>query len=115
MPEMVDSRTGKVIKGALVTVLVNKLDDRLRAAYACAQRSTHEGGRVEIHVGSDVYAYLEARMPAPDPLAFRSGMIGRTCWGFPIAEAAGSNLRPEVEKAIRSHFARLESSLTLSV
>jgi hypothetical protein len=36
-----------------------ELDDRLRTAYAQALKSSHDGGRVEIHVGEAVYTLLK--------------------------------------------------------
>lgn len=61
------------------------MDDRLRLAYATAMKAAHEGGRVEIHMGSDVIEHLRALCTQPNPLA-----LGRTCWGFPVIEASAA-------------------------
>lgn len=60
---------------------------RMRQAYATALRHTHEGGRVEIHLGKDVVDYLKSLCEVPDPLAPAAGMIGATCWGHPVIPA----------------------------
>lgn len=53
--------------------------DRLSRAYVTALTSSQRGGRVEIHMGSDIIDHLRSlgiRTQAPD--------IDRTCWGFPV-------------------------------
>jgi hypothetical protein len=55
-----------------------ELEGRLRQAYAVAQRSTHAGGRVQLHLGSAVIELLRG-----------TGVIGSTrhaphAWGFPV-------------------------------
>ena len=58
------------------------IDDRLRTTYATAMRHAHEGGRVELHLGSNIIEYLRSLCTVPAPLA-----LGRTAWGFPVMEA----------------------------
>lgn len=69
---------------------MSHLDNALGNAYRAALHASHDGGRVEIHLGSDVVAALKARIPAEDPLAPASGLIGRTCWGFPVIDSTAS-------------------------
>lgn len=55
------------------------MDDRLRTAYATAMKSTHEGARVEIHIGIHVLEYLRSFAIKDQPLG-----SAPTVWGFPI-------------------------------
>lgn len=59
--------------------------DRLKMAYATAMKATHEGSRVEIHLGSDVVEYLRSLCPIPGAVVIRP-----TFWGFPVVDSTVS-------------------------
>lgn len=63
-----------------------RMVEHLKMAYGQGLRHSHEGGRIEIHLGTEVVTYLKSLCTVPDPLALASGMIGKTCWGFPVIE-----------------------------
>ena len=60
------------------------MDDRLRAAYATAMKSSHEGARVQIYMGSDVLEYLRSLADVPDPTVSRT-----TCGWFDVFPVSG--------------------------
>lgn len=66
------------------------MDDRLRLAYMTAMRAQHDGGRIEIHLGSAVIAHLKALAypPAP-PIERLLGSLGPAprFGGFPVVES----------------------------
>lgn len=63
------------------------LNARLVAAYKAAMAATHSGGYVQIHLGIDVIAALQARCEVEDEQAPAAGMVGNTLWGFPVVVA----------------------------
>lgn len=60
------------------------MDERLKRAYATAIKAAHEGGRVQIYLGSDVISHLEALAYDIVP-----GIPRTTCWGFDVFPVAG--------------------------
>lgn len=69
------------------------MDERLRLAYITAMKAQHDGGRVEVHLGSAVVAHLKALScpPAPaEPPAWISDLAPVLRFGgFPILEKTG--------------------------
>lgn len=62
-----------------------RLEQRLKDAYMTGLRHVHEGGRVEIHLGSAVVDHLKALAEdVTAKITHPLGSIGATCWGFPV-------------------------------
>jgi len=67
------------------------MDERLKLAYATAMRAQHEGGRVEIHIGSDARAELVARCKITVAGEERRWDIpAPTLFGFPLVDTTAS-------------------------
>ena len=66
-----------------------EIRQRLVTVYATAMRHAHDGGRVEIHLGSDIVEHL--RKLAREAMGDRPNFaLSNTVWGFPIVETAAA-------------------------
>lgn len=63
------------------------IDRRLRVVFATALRHAHDGGRVEVHVGSDVVAYLKSLAIKVEDAGFR---VAPMLWGYPLIESTAA-------------------------
>jgi len=66
-----------------------EIRERLITAYATAMRHAHDGGRVEIHIGSDIVEHL--RKLAREAMGDRPNFaLSNTVWGFPMVESTAT-------------------------
>jgi len=66
-----------------------KIRERLATAYAAAMHAQHAGGRVEIHLGSDITAHLKKLIEEAmgDDANF---LPAATIWGFPVVDSTAA-------------------------
>lgn len=66
-----------------------EIRERLVKVYATGMRHAHDGGRVEVHLGSDIIEHL--RTLAREAMGDRPNFaLSETVWGFPIVETTAS-------------------------
>lgn len=80
-------------------ILEEGVSRMMRTAFAQALKSSHETGRVEIHISSDVYDVLHAQ--CEHAVANWDDRPIDTAWGFPVVVEPGA---PPAHVAVHSVY-----------
>lgn len=64
------------------------IDRRLKQVFAIGLRHAHDGGRVEVHVGSDIVTYLKS-LAVKDTTGTALAPAARL-WGYPLIESTAT-------------------------